>query len=219
MGAAGAFGSACGAELSGAGSSPVPGWLWAPGAFPGTHHSPRGLALLKYLCRSSRGSKIPWLNLIPEHAVLGTAPGTGQLQRGGSRIPLHCEAPSTGGSAAGLGAERAQGPSSPSAVLEWWGQLLTTSSRAEELREDLTAEAPPAQLTLPHTAEFCVQNSLNPGSGSTSCTCPHSVCPAGSRLKGEGATAPKHTALYRTTHPGRACAQQALNPPECQQGK
>lgn len=142
-----------------------------------------------------------------EHDVLGTAPSAGWPRRGGSRILLHGKLPKhrvlwcrTVGQSV---------PRVPPAPQQWWKMwiqlLMTTSSRTEELGDDVTAEVPPEWLILPHTREFCVQNSLNQDSGSTSLTRSHSapaLSPsAGSCLKGDGRRAPKHTVLHRTTSP------------------
>lgn len=138
-------------------------------------------------------------------------------REGGSRIFLQ----SSGCSGAELLGRACQGPSSPLVWWKLWVQLLvSTSSRTEELGDDLTPEVPPAWLILPHKMEICIQNSLNPDSGNTSSTCPHSApalsASAGSPLKGEGPTAPKHTALYRTQVESEL--REPLNPPEWQQG-
>lgn len=140
-----------------------------------------------------------WLNLIPEHDVLGTVPGAASER--GVQDPSAGEAPRAQG-APGHSCWRAQGPSSSLGVLAVVGSLLMTT-RTQEPGDNLTAEVPPAGLILPR--EFCVQNSLNPDSGSASLTCPRCApAPspsAGSHLKGEEPRAPRHTALARTTSP------------------
>uniref|UniRef100_A0A8D2QES8 Epithelial sodium channel subunit beta n=1 Tax=Zonotrichia albicollis TaxID=44394 RepID=A0A8D2QES8_ZONAL len=118
------------------------------------------------------------------------------------------------------GAQRAQGPSSPSAMVGTGADEHQQQDRGTGGRSD--SEVPPAQLTLPHTTECCskfTESQFREYLLHMSTLCPSPFSPSWFSFEGRRTNSPQtHCSLQNYSTQAEPEPSKPLNPPECQQG-